>query len=230
MTASRFSRRTSRPGVLAATTLLAGLAALTALTACGSGQLAQTANQVPGVPGANVNAGPSGSIQLRNVVVEYKDSAGYPAGANAPLAVRIFNTGPSPVNLVGADSAAGTVVLVGGAQPTTPPPAPTPTATATASGSPSASASPTPTPTPTPTSIGQNQFSVPIASGSYALLVPDQGEYLVLSNLAEPLLPGDNVPVTFKFSDGSQVTVQVPVDLPAGGAPRGTASPGETEG
>jgi copper(I)-binding protein len=203
----------------------------TALSACGTGTIAQTANQVPGVPGVNINAGPSGSIQLRNVVVQYKDPAGYAAGSDAPLVVRIFNSGPTAVNLVGVDAPDFTarVVLAGGPAPsptaTTPSPSPSvsPGPTAGPSASASASAVPTTTPTPTQPTLGTPYYSVPVESGSYALLVPGQGPYLLLTGLLKPLKPGDSVPVTFHFNDGTDVTVPVPVDLPAGGVPRGSA-------
>jgi copper(I)-binding protein len=45
----------------------------------------------------------------------------------------------------------------------------------------------------------------------------------MLTGLTKPLLPGDSVPVTFHFNDGTEVTVPVPVDLPATNAPRASA-------
>jgi copper chaperone PCu(A)C len=227
VTGRRISRRYSRPGRrrirLAATTLLSGLAALTVLAACGSGQYAQTANQVPGVPGANVNAGPNGAIQLRNIVVQYNGPAGYPVGGSAPLVVRIFNAGQNPVALTGADAAGtATTVLLVGPEPSVPAPTSTPTASGSPTATPGASASPTPAVTP-----GSASYSIRIPPVGYATLVPGQGSYLLLAGLTKAIMPGDNVPVTFHFADGTSVTVQVPVDLPGAPASRGNPVSGE---
>jgi copper(I)-binding protein len=242
VTASHLSRRSSRPGArrarLAATTLLAGLAALVTMTACGSGQYAQTATQVPGVPGTNVNVGPDGTIQLRNVVVQYNSPSGYEAGATAPLIVRIFNDGQSPIQLTGVDApgAASSVTLTSGSTSPTPVASPTtvaPTTTASPGASPTATptgtASPTPTATAEPTLNPANQFPITIAPQTWAELVPGQGQYLVLNDLTNAVTPGENVPVTFRFNDGTVAAIQVPIDLPTGSAARGSAEPGEGE-
>jgi copper(I)-binding protein len=244
VTASHLSRRSSRPGArrarLAATTLLAGLAALATITACGSGQYAQTANQVPGVPGTNVNVGPNGNIQLRNVVVAYDSPTGYPAGATAPLVVRIFNNGQDPIQLTGVDApgAAGSVTLTSGSATPTAVPSPTtasPTATAPTSPGASPTATPTGSPSPTPTVTAEpalnpaNQFPITIPPQTWADLVPGQGQYLVLNDLTNAVAPGQTVGVTFQFSGGTTASLQVPVDLPTGSAARGSAQPGEGE-
>lgn len=245
MTASRISRRSGRPGPrrlrLAATTLLAGVAALATITACGSGQYAQTANQVPGVPGANVNIGPGGTIQMRNIVVAYNNPAGYPAGASAPLIVRIFNSGQTTIGLTGVDAggAASAVALTSGsataAEPTPPPPTASPTGGPTApapssTASPSVPASPTAAPTTAaPAPAKPSGFPVNIPPNTWAALVPGQGQYLLLTGLTNALKPGDNVPVTFHFSDGTVATVQVPVDLPTAQASLPVVQPSEGE-
>jgi copper(I)-binding protein len=241
VTASRISRRTSRPGAyrlrLAATTLLAGLAALVTVTACSAGQYAQTANQVPGVPGTNVNVGPGGTIQLRNVVIAYNDPAGYPAGASAPLIVRIFNNGQTSVALTAVESPdyANSVVLTSGspsaAAPTPPPPSPAPTASPTVTGTATpgaATATPGPTDSITLQAPAPSSFPVNIPPGTWADLVPGQGQYLLLNTLTKPLMPGQSVAVTFHFADGTVATVPVPVDLPTAQVnhPTGQASEG----
>ena len=40
-------------------------------------------------------------------------------------------------------------------------------------------------------------------------------------------MPGDNVPVTFHFSDGTVATLQVPIDLPTAQASLPTVEPSE---
>jgi copper(I)-binding protein len=180
-----------------------GLAVLFAIAACSAGQITQTSNQVPAIPGANASAGTDGSIALRDLTVEYNSPAGYAAGDSAPLVVRIFNSGGQAVRLVGVDAggAAASVRLTGG-------PAPTGlVATATA----------TPTAEPGPSAI-----AVEIAPSGYALLVPGQGPHLELVDLSRPLRPGDSVPLTFRFSDGSSTEVTVPFGVPHEPAPRGT--------
>jgi copper(I)-binding protein len=168
-------------------------------------------------------------------MVAYPDTAGYPVGGSAPLVVRIFNTGPTAVTLVGVEATdvAERVVVLGGATKPAPAPTPTPTAAPSASSTPSASASatasksatPTPAPSATvvPRAVGDDKISVTVPAGGYALLVPGQGQYLQLSGLTKALLPGESVALTFRFSDGTTATVPVPVGLPTGSVPRGTS-------
>jgi hypothetical protein len=212
--------------LLAASALVAGLAGL---SACSAGQITQTSNQVAAVPGANGNTGPGGTIALRNLLVPFNDPAGYPAGGDAPMIVRIFNDGANTVTLVGV-TAVGTasgVTVVGGTATPTPTPARTsaspktsPSATSSAtpdrSGTPTGSASPTPggSPTPSPTAsvpAGSAKISVAIPASGYAELVPGQGQYLQLTGLTNALTPGQGVPVTFTFDDGSSITLSLPV-------------------
>jgi copper(I)-binding protein len=224
--ASRSSRRSAR---LAASALFAGFAVLTAVPACSAGLIAQTSNEVPAVPGANLTIGDpatGNTIELLNMVVAYNGPQGYPAGGSAPLFIRLFNNGPTTVKLVKvtAGNAARTVILVGSAV-ATPPVAPTPTAraTGTPSGAPSGSATPTPTAAPTVESPGgQETFSIDILPSSYALLVPGQGAYLQLSGLSAALIPGQSVPLTFTFSDGRSGEMAVPVGVPEKAQPRVT--------
>jgi copper(I)-binding protein len=227
VTASRTSRVRALSGLLAG----AGLAVTLGLTACSSGQLTQTAGQVPAVPGANVNAG---TIALRNLLISYVGVDGYPAGANAPLEVRIFNDGPKPVRLVGASSpAARAVSLVGGGASPTPSaaPSPTPSASPSASPSPAASASPSPTPAPSPSAgpAGQETFAIEIPPASYVLLVPGQGQYLQLTGLTKALSAGMSAKVVFTFDDGTKVEADIPF-APAPTVPReGPVVPHENE-
>jgi hypothetical protein len=224
---SRFSRHGVRLG--AASALLVGAVVL---SACSAGQITGTSVQVPPIQGVNANAGPDGTIALRNVLIAYNGTAGYPRGGTAPLEVRIFNNGTQPVTLVGvtAGDAATGVTLAGGTQ--APPPEPSPTPPPAESPSPTAPETPDATP-PTPAEPpGQGTFAIEIAPGSYVLLVRGVDQYLQLVGLREPLLPGSSVPVTFEFRDGgtTTVTVQVPMGLPTTPLPRPTlAVPEEGE-
>jgi copper(I)-binding protein len=175
------------------------------VSGCGAGFVTQTSGQVASVPGANADGGPDNAIGLRDLQVAYPGTQGYPAGADAPLVIRIFNNGTRTITLrsVSAGAAADSVRLVGG-----PSPALTP------------SASPGATPTP----LGEASFSVSIPAGSYAFLVPGIGQFLQLSGLKQPLVPGESVLLTFGFDDGSTIHLNVPFAPAPSAAPR---APGE---
>jgi copper(I)-binding protein len=59
-----------------------------------------------------------------------------------------------------------------------------------------------------------------VAPGEFEQLVPGKGPYLQLVGLRRPLTPGESVPVTFRFSDGSSVTVDIPFAPPPSALPR----------
>lgn len=209
-----------------------GVAALAAVavisiagaSACGTGQITQTGDQVAAVPGANIDGGPDGTIGLRDLVIAF-NAEGYPAGGTAPLVVRIFNSGTTPITLTGAtaDEAAESVRLVGGAPTATAAPA-TPTATPTAEAEPTGTASAAPTATATPEApappAGQGTFSIEIPVASYVLLVPGEGPYLQLTGLKKALEPGYVVPMRFLFEGGIEIAVRVPYGLPLTAGPR----------
>jgi hypothetical protein len=238
VTASRTSRHTgairARTRRIVAAGLVAGLGATLALTACSAGQITQTSTQVAPVQGNNADAG---DIALRNLVIAYNGPAGYPAGGDAPLVVRLFNNSATPVTLVGVSAEkAVSVTLVGTPEVVRPTETPTPTsaaptvtttapgeATATPTGSPTATATPTPTVAPTTQPPGV-PVSVVIPAQSFVLLVPGQGDsgFLRLNGLTEAIAPGESVVVTFTFSDGTSATVPVPLAPPTDEVPRAT--------
>jgi hypothetical protein len=232
VTSRRFG---TRARLVAVSVLIAGVAVL---SACSAGKITQTSTQVAAVPGGSVDLGP---IALRDLTVAYNGIQGYARGADAPLVVRIFNSGTTPVVLtkVTTDKAEQVVLLGGSAQPaaTTPPP-PSPSASASPSGSASPSASGRPTAsagasatiTQAPTQApGQSAFAITIGPGGYVLLVPGQGQYLALRGLKEPLTPGFVTNVSFTFDNGATTTVGVPFGLPTEAGPRASAEHGEAE-
>jgi hypothetical protein len=243
VSASRSSRRRVR---LAASALFVGVAALSAVTACSAGQIAQTAREVPAVPGANVDiAGPNGVVaSLRDMMVVYNGPQGYPQGGTAPLVIRIFNSGGSPVTLTKVEAdAADSVTLIGGPQGTPSiTPAPTftsgspstsasastsasgsPSGSASATGSASGSANPTGRSTPVPTRpAGSANFNIDVTPASYVLLVPGQGPYLQLNGLKSALMPGQSVKLTFTFSGGLTGSANIPMGVPQSDQPRAT--------
>ncbi len=142
--------------------------------------------------------------------------------------VRIFNSGPTPIKLVGAsaDEAAESVRLVGGtptatAAPASPAttatgsPSAEPSGTASASAGPTASASAAPPAPP----AGQATFSIEIPVDSYVLLVPGQGPYLQLTGLTAALEPGYVVPMRFTFEGGTVIDLRVPFGFRSPPAP-----------
>lgn len=230
MTASSTRRRPVQARRIAVAAVVAGVAAAVALTGCSSGQITQTGSQVAAVPGTDVDAG---QVALRNLVIQYPGPEGYQAGDDAPLIVRVFNNGLTPITLTGVSAdKAGSVSLVGTPEvvPTTeapPPPATTtapasPDTTTTATGEPPATA--TAEPTPTPTRAPAAPISITIPPQSFVLLVPGQGSngYLRLDGLTEAITPGESTQVTFTFSDGTTATLPVPLAPPTSEVPRAT--------
>jgi copper(I)-binding protein len=222
---------------LALAAVAAGVGVVLGLTGCSAGQNAQTSQQTAPVPGANANVG---NVALRNLVIQYNGPAGYAAGADAPLIVRLFNDGQTPVTLTGATTdKASSVSLVGVptiVTPTAPPasavPSPTDTASPpTAEGS--ATATPTPTASPTTAAPPPRPVSITIPAQSFVLLVPGEGDagHLELTGLTEAISPGEFATVTFTFDDGSTAVVQVPLAPPTNPVPRATpvVSPGHGE-
>jgi len=230
---------------------VAALAAASLLSACGAGQIANTAEMVSAVPGANAttqintgNQAVDGALAVRNVVVDYLNPAGYPAGGTAPLSLAIVNNTPSPVTLIGAtatftipgdDTASGraTVVLTGGPVPSASaaPPAPSsapasPSTSTSTSGSPRPSATPSPvvtTPPPPPAAgVETFQLTVPQAPNPLTQLSRANGTYLQLDKLSKPLTPGAVVHLIFTFKLANGTTWQLgdapaePVDAPFG--------------
>ena len=199
------ARRTSRVVTYA---LVAGACAALALAGCSAGQLTQTASQVAAVPGANVTVG---SIALRDLKIQYNGPEGYRPGDDAPLAVRIFNDGTEPVTLTGvtADKAEA-VTLVGG--PGVPARAPRPLRAPRARppaqprripeprGQPGDLAKPGRIPQPRSAAVALTKpgatHLVPVVDPDPAAVAtscwsPDQGSYLQLTGLKEPVTPGD---------------------------------------
>jgi hypothetical protein len=235
------SRSGARRRVRAGAALFVAAAALAAGSACSSGQITQTSQQVAAVPGAHAYAGPNGEVALLGVMVAYNGPQGYPIGADAPLIVRIFNNGRTPVRLVGAraDESAARVEIVtdNDAPPAEPTPEPTPEPTADPSADPTAepSASPGPDAEPTPTpapAAGSENLDVEVPPSAYRLLVPGTGAYLQLSDLTAALMPGMVVQVTFDLEIGTErtsVTMAVPVAPPMTAAPRASPDIAEHE-
>lgn len=95
--------------------VLAGIAAgaVVFTAGCASGQIAQTAEEVPAVPGAQATIGP---IQLHNITVAYPTNGMYDVGSTARLNFVIANTGSKADQLVSVSSGSARTVRIS-AQP-----------------------------------------------------------------------------------------------------------------
>ncbi len=95
----------------------AALATVALAGGCSAGQEAATSEVVAAVPGGFATATPDASLPLQVVLVEnveiaFKDTAGYPAGGTAPLAMHIFNQTKYPITVAPGD----VIVPTGGRQ------------------------------------------------------------------------------------------------------------------
>jgi hypothetical protein len=215
--------------------LFAGAATVTAvaLAGCSAGQVASTATDMSAIQGVNAQS-TSGSVLIRNLAVKYDGIAGYQPGANAPIWVNLYNQTTSPITVLvssaaptSADAPSEGVVtaqqigLLGG----TPTASATPSATPSesSSGSPSNSASPSASPTP---DVQPARITIaPLGSVSF---LPGDTQTLEAVGLSNTLMPGNQLSLVFRFSDGSSdLGVLAPVETPLSPAPRASGVPGE---
>jgi len=200
--------------------LLAGAAtvAVVALTGCSAGQVAETSLKKPSNQGVNAQSG-TGSVLIRNLSVSYNGPAGYQPGADAPIEVNLYNQSTSAITVEVTSAAptgetpAGVVVakqisLLGGAS--------------SSADAPSASASPSASPAePAPARIT-------IAPLGNVTFLPGDTETLEAIGLNGKIVPGNQLGLVFKFSDGSaDLSVLAPVAIPLSPAPRASGVPGE---
>ena len=214
--------------------LFAGAAtvAAVALAGCSAGQVAATAVDMSAIQGANAQS-TTGSVLIRNLAVMYNGVAGYQPGANAPIGVHLYNQTTRTIT-----------VLVGSAPPPSTIDAPpkgvviaqqvgllggTPSASATPSespsGAPSKSASAAPSASPTPDVQPARITIAPLSNVSF---LPGDTETLEAIGLSDKLIPGNQLSLVFRFSDGSpDLAVLAPVATPLSPAPRASGVPGE---
>lgn len=209
---------TAKPAkMLSRSVLGVAVVAAFALAGCGAGQVAQTDTMVAAVPGTSdtiVDSAKGINIGVRDVVVQYGDQAGYPKGGNAPLVVRIFNNGKDADKLIGVESdAAKSVTLVKGGDTGKP------STDATASSTPSGSASPdtsgSASESASPSAPANEPIALEIPIDGFQMLVPGEGDFLQLTDLTRELKPGAVVSVTFIFEKAGEMTMDIPMSLPA---------------
>jgi hypothetical protein len=175
--------------------LAATLGTVLLAAGCGAGQISQTADMQPVVPGANSTATPGSnpSIQLRNVLITYPGVNGYRAGAVASLELSIFNTGERPVTLVRVTTDAARTVTQRG----------------------TVAANPAPTDSPTAASLpGDGPVRLTVPAENYVTLARTAGAWLQLNSLTRDLLPGESASIEFAFDNGASYKLDVPVGLP----------------
>ncbi|MDA1360052.1 hypothetical protein O1R50_10475 [Glycomyces luteolus] len=76
---------------------------------------------------------------------------------------------------------------------------------------------------------GQRDFEIEIAPDSYMRLAPTTGSFLMLDGLKEDVFMGGTVEVTFVFSNGEAVTVDLPMGVPEEAPPRSYFEPRHEE-
>jgi hypothetical protein len=229
----------------------AATVAALALAGCSAGQTAETSILQTPVSGINTSS-PDGGLQIRNLQVVYKDSAGYPANSSAPLEVSLFNqtqqeitvtisskpqqtvtdgivsaqqiglTGPAPTP---SSSIASGPVGGGDTSPSSPPSAGTSGEVSPPASAPSAL--PTDTATPPPAAaLSPAKLTIP-ALGSLTFL-PGGQTGLIASGLSDRLAPGFSLALTVQSStSATPIDVLAPVSIPLSPASRGPAVEGE---
>ncbi|MHA6798915.1 copper chaperone PCu(A)C [Bounagaea algeriensis] len=161
-----------------------GLGAAVVLGGCSAGQDAETRTQVAAVNGAS---GDTGNIAIRNVQFTFpRTGEVYPQGASAPVQGMIINSGETSDRLVGASSSYAASVQVSGA-----------------------------TELPGDTALHVYGAPAPSAEHSgYAQPQPRPGQRevtITVHGLTEQIGPGVTIPVTFRFAQAGEATVQVPI-------------------
>jgi hypothetical protein len=80
------------------------------LAGCAAGQIAQTADQIANLDGAQ---GTVGEVGVMNALLATPDGADYPKGSKAPLMLWVSNDSDTPDTLTGITTDAGTVTISG---------------------------------------------------------------------------------------------------------------------
>ncbi len=184
----------SNIGTRRAAALLSGVvAAGLLLSGCGTGQIAETADTVPAVHGANAElVTEGGSYKLRNVGVVFNED-GYAAGEDAPLEMALFNdTGEAVTVRISSAGARGVRLVDPSATPSPTPAAPSPSASASEpsdsespSESPVGSRLPSPRRRRLPPSPAAGPATVRIPANGFVLLNTTEGRHLELVGLQE---------------------------------------------
>jgi hypothetical protein len=198
----------------------AATVAALALAGCSAGQTAETSLLQTPVSGLNT-ASPDGGLQIRNLQVAYKDSAGYPANSSAPLEVSLFNQTQQPLTVTISSQpqqtvtqgivSAGQIGISGGAS------APTDVPSDMPSGMPSAA--------PAAPALQPAKITIdPLGSVSF---LPGGSQSLQAVGLSDKLAPGNSLALTVQVGTAAPLDLLAPVATPLSPASRGPAVEGE---
>jgi hypothetical protein len=231
----------------AAALAVAGLA----LAGCGANRSAQTGDTSAAISGIDVDAG---AIAMRDMQVDFGERGFYLEGGQAPLRIWMDNQSTESVVLEAVTSPVADAVILatdvvveetpGAGESATPSADASESPSAGASPSPTASASPSASASASPTAgasespsegmfaevVGERDFEIEIAPDSYVRLAPTTGSFLLLDGLNQDVKMGSTVEVTFVFSNGEAVTVDLPMGLPAVAPSRSYFEPRHEEG
>ena len=183
-----------------------------AITACSAGQVNQTSSQLRDKVGPTARVG---ALELRQVQLAYPTNGSYAPGDDAELQMTIVNSGSEDDALTGVSGSSFSRVRV--------------TGSSSGTLAPSTSAAATSTPA---SSSGGRTLDVPVPADSTVYL-GQNAPTVTLVALGEGLTPAQTVELTFTFEQAGDVTVQVPVAVPAENVPQTSAynfEQGENEG
>jgi copper(I)-binding protein len=174
------------------------------ISACSAGQVNQTSTQLRDKVGPEVQVG---DLTLRGIQLAYPTNGSYAPGDDAELQMSMVNSGSEDDALVGIKGTGFAEVRVTGA------------ASGTVVASPSAGATTTPPPAPATTSGGARAVDITIPSNS-SVFLGENAPTITLVALGQPLTPAQTLDLTFTFQKAGNVTVAVPVAVPASNVPQ----------
>ncbi|GAA2151268.1 hypothetical protein [Glycomyces lechevalierae] len=224
-----------------------------ALAGCGASRSAQTGETNSAISGIDVDAG---VIAMRDMQVDFGERGFYLEGGQAPLRIWMDNQSTESVVLEAVTSPVADAVILATdvVAEETPGAGESATPSADATESPSAGASPSPTASDSPSAgasdsasptagasespseslfaevVGERDFEIEIAPDSYVRLAPTTGSFLLLDGLNQDVKMGSKVEVTFVFSNGEAVTVDLPMGTPEVAPSRSYFEPRHEEG
>jgi copper(I)-binding protein len=198
------------------------------LTGCAVGQQAQTAIQPGAVDGIETS---SGTLQITDAgILPSEGTASYKVGESAPVQLLLVNNGTKTDELVQVSTPIAQSVIL---SPGILPPAVGSAATSSPSrnslsSSPAASTNATPTRggvTNSPTTAPLPNLPIEIAAGSAVRVgFESSGPAILLSKLITPPVPGQSIPITFRFASGTEIVTKLAVKLSEGEHPAPTVS------
>jgi copper(I)-binding protein len=174
------------------------------ISACSAGQVNQTSTQLRDKVGPEVQVG---DLTLRGIQLAYPTNGSYAPGDDAELQMSMVNSGSEDDALVGIKGTGFAEVRVTGAS------------SGTVVASPSAGATTTPPPAPATTSGGARAVDITIPSNT-SVFLGENAPTITLVALGQPLTPAQTLDLTFTFQKAGDVTVAVPVAVPASNVPQ----------